>query len=85
MILHGAQVHRNGHGKCGFLPNPILSSNKAQLPSSGALTNTWMNLGNSSVSHRHFTPGGTHVSESRDQKPFLVTRARYRAVRLPRA
>jgi hypothetical protein len=85
MILRGAQIHWDGHGKCGLLPNLILSSNKAQLPSSGALTKTWMSLGDSIVSHRHVTPGGTHVSESKDQKPFLVTRARYRAVRLPRA
>lgn len=85
MILHGAQIHRNGHGKCGLLPNPTLSSNTAQLPSSGALTNTWMSLGDAIASHRHFTPGDTHLSESKDQKPFQVTRARYRAVRLPRA
>jgi len=58
MILHGAQIHRNGHGKCGLLPNPTFFSNRAQLPSSGALANTRMSLGDSVVSYRHFTPGG---------------------------
>jgi hypothetical protein len=85
MILRGAQIHWDGDGKCGILPNSTLSSNKAQLLSSGVFANTWMSLGNSIVSHRHFTPEVQHMSESKDQKPFLVTRSRYRAVRLPRA
>jgi len=33
MILRGAQIQWNGHGKCGLLPNRTLSSNKAELPS----------------------------------------------------
>lgn len=59
MILRRAQIHRDERGKCGLLPNPTLSSNTAQLPSSGTLANTRMSLGDSVVSHRHFTPGGT--------------------------
>jgi hypothetical protein len=35
-------IHRNGHGKYGLLPTPTLSSNSAQLPSSGVLANTRM-------------------------------------------
>jgi hypothetical protein len=50
MILRGTQIHRDGHGKCGLLPNPTLSSNTAQLPSSGALANTRMIRGDSVVS-----------------------------------
>jgi hypothetical protein len=34
MILRGAEFHRNGHGRCGLLPNRISSSDKAKLPSS---------------------------------------------------
>lgn len=59
MILRGAQIHRDERGKCGLLPNPTFSSNTAQLPSSGTLANIRMSLGDSVVSHRHFTPGGT--------------------------
>lgn len=85
MILRGTQIHRDGHGKCGLLHNPTLSSNKAQLPSSGALANNRVSLGDSAVSHRHLTPGGTHASDSTDQKPFHVTRSGCHMVRLPRA
>jgi len=59
MILHGAPIHRDGYGKCELLPNPTLSSNRAQLPSYGVLANTWMSLCDSVISHRHFKPGGT--------------------------
>ena len=59
MIIRGAQIHRDGHGKCGLLPNPTLSSNRAKLRSFGVLANTRMSLGDSVVSYRHFTPGGT--------------------------
>ena len=44
MLLRGAQIQRDGHGKCGLLPNPTLSSNRAQLPTSGVLANTRMSL-----------------------------------------
>lgn len=84
MILRGAQIHRDGHGKCGLLANPTLSSNTAQLPSSGALANIRMSLADSVVSHRPFTPGVQHMSNSKDWKPFHVTRARCRVLRLPR-
>jgi hypothetical protein len=82
MILRGAQIHRDGHGKCGLLPNPTLSS---KLPSSSVLGNTRMSLGDSVISRRSFTPGVTHVSDAKDLKPFHVARARCRVVRLPRA
>ena len=85
MILRGAQIHRDGHGECGLLANPTLSSNTAQLPSSGALANTRMSLGDSVVSHRPLIPGGTAYVHSKDWKPFHVTRSRCRVPRLPRA
>ncbi len=44
MILRGAQIHRNGHGKCGLLPNPTLSRNYAPLPSASVFTNTRTSL-----------------------------------------
>ena len=56
MILLGAQIHWDGDGTCGFLTNPTLSSNSAQLPSSSALVDTRISLCDSAVSHRHFTP-----------------------------
>ncbi len=85
MILRGPQIHRDGHGKCGVLPNPTLSSNTAQLPSSGVLVNTRMSRCGSVVSHRHFKPEGQHVSDAKDLKPFYGTRAGCRVVRLPHA
>jgi hypothetical protein len=59
MILRDAQIHRDGHRKCGLLPNSTLSSNRAQLPISGVPANTRMSRWNFVISHRHFTPGGT--------------------------
>lgn len=85
MFLRGPQIHRDGHGKCGLLPKPALSSNTAQLPSSGVLANTRMSRCDSVVSHRHFKPEGQHLSDAKDRKPFHVTRAGCRVVRLPRA
>lgn len=46
MILRGALIQRDGHGECGLLPNRTLSSNKAELPSSGVLAHTGTNLHN---------------------------------------
>ena len=37
MILRGAQIQRNGHGRCGLLPINVLSFNRAELPLSGVL------------------------------------------------
>ncbi len=85
MILRGAQIHRDGHGKCGLLPNPTFSSNRTQLPPSGVLTNIRMSLCNSSVFHQHVKPGSTHMSGSMGRTLFHVTRAGCRVVRLPRA
>jgi hypothetical protein len=58
MILRGAQIQRDGHGRCGLLPNPTLSSNRAQLPTSGVFANTRMSLCDLVISPRHSTPGG---------------------------
>lgn len=33
MILRGAQIHWDGHGKSGLLPNPTLFKNNTPLPS----------------------------------------------------
>ena len=85
MILRGAKIHQDGHGKYGLLPNPTLFRNSAQLPSSGVLANTRMSRCNSVVSHRHFKPEGQHLSDAKDRKPFHVTRAGCRVVCLPRA
>jgi hypothetical protein len=38
MILRGAQIQRNGHGRCGLLlPISVLSFNRAEVPFSGVL------------------------------------------------
>jgi hypothetical protein len=85
MILRGALIQRDGHGKCGLLPNPTLSSNRAQLPSSGVHAHTGTNLHNVwllvVISDREVE----HWSDCQDRKPFHVTRARCRVVRLPPA
>ena len=33
MILRGTQIQREGHGRCGLLPNRTLSNNRTELPS----------------------------------------------------
>ena len=85
MILRDAQIQRDGHGKSGLLPNSTLSSKSAQLPNSGVPANTRRGRCNFGISHRYFTPGSMHVSDSTDQKPFHVTRVKCRGVRLPHA
>ena len=44
MILRGAQIHRDGHGKSGLLLNPTLSRNNAPLPSASVFANTRRSL-----------------------------------------
>jgi hypothetical protein len=73
MILRGAQIHRNGHGKCGLLPNPTLSINRAQLPSAGVLAKTRMSLAHFEILRRDFTQRGTHLSDSKDLELFWRT------------
>ena len=83
MILRGAQIQWNVHGKCGLLPNRTLSDNRAELYSSGVLAHTettfhnvWSPVVNSDPEVRHL-PGGT------GRKPFHMTRARSQAVHRP--
>ena len=81
MILRGTQIQRDGHGKCGLLPNRTLSSNRAELPSSVVLTHTGTNLHNVwslVVTSDREMP---HLPDCTDRKPFHVTRARCRVVR----
>ena len=63
MILRGALIQRKGHGTCGLLPNPTLSSNRAQLPSSTVLADSRMSLCSSVISHRHFNREVQQVSD----------------------
>ena len=58
MILRGAQIQRDGHGRCGLLPNRTLSSNRAEWPSSAVLEHTGPSLCDHVVSPRHSKPGG---------------------------
>ena len=82
MILRGAQIQRDGHGRCGLLPNRTLSSNRAELPSSDVLAHTVTNLHNLwplvVTSDREVQ----NWSDCQDRKPFHVTRARCRVMRL---
>ena len=80
MILRGAQIQRNGHGRCGLLPNRTLSSNRAELPSSGVLTHTATNLHNLRL--LTVTSDRKVQSDCQGRKPFHVTRAKCRVVRL---
>jgi hypothetical protein len=79
MILRGTQIQRDGHGKCGLLPNRTFSSNKALLPSSDVRARTGTNLHNVwprvVISDREM-----QNCPCQDRKPFHVTRARCRVV-----
>jgi hypothetical protein len=46
MILRGAQIQREGHGRCDLLPNRTFSSHKAELLSAGVRVHTGTNLHN---------------------------------------
>ncbi len=72
MIFRGAQIHRDGHGKCGLLPKRTLSSNSAELSSSGVLAPSGVTLPNFwprvIVSNRE----GQHVAGCQGRNPFHV-------------
>jgi len=46
MILRGTQIQRDGHGRCGLLPNRTLSNNRTKLPSSNVRTHTGTKMHN---------------------------------------
>ncbi len=85
MILRGAAIRRTGHGKCGLLPNRTLSSSRAELQSPGVLVHRGIAL----YTLRSLFPASgravQRVPDWKDRKPFHATRARCRAVCLPRA
>jgi|GEM_PF-1641849 len=88
MILRGAQIHRNGNGKCGLLPNPTLSRNYAPLPSASVFTNTGTSLFDRISLFLQRQRGQLQPTLRllyRGRNPFHATRARYRLVREPRA
>ena len=53
MILRGAQIHCDGHGKGGLLPHPTFFTDTAQLLSTGVPVNTRTNHFNRIVSSRN--------------------------------
>ena len=85
MILRGAQIQRDGHGRCGLLPNRTLSSNRAELHSPGVLAHTGTNLHNVWPLVVSSDREVQNWSDCQDKKPFHVTRARCRVVRRPPA
>ena len=88
MILRGAQIHRDGHGKSGLLLNPTLSRNSAPLPSVDVLTNTRTSLFDCISFFIQLQRGGATPRSDCSigvRKPFHVTRARFRLVHSPRA
>lgn len=85
MIFRGAQIQRNGPGRCGLLPNRTLSSNRAELPFSGVLPHTEINLHNVRPLVVTADREAQNWSDCQDRKPFHVTRARCRVVRRPPA
>ena len=75
MIFRGAQIQRDGHGECGLLLKQTLSSNTAELSSSGVLAPTGMTLHN--VWPRMVTSNREvqHVTDRQGRNLFHVTRA----------
>ena len=82
MILRGIQIQRDGHGRCGLLHNRTLSNNKAGLPSSGVLAHTGTKRHNLWPLVATPTRKWQNRSDCKDRKPFHVTRARCRVLRL---
>ena len=85
MILRGAQIHWDGHGKSGLLPNPTLFKNNTPLPSSVFFRTRVSST--ESVFFLQLEKGEVQPTLRlfRGRKPFHVTRARFRLVRSPRA
>lgn len=84
MILRGTQIHWDGHGTYGLLPNPTLSSKRPQLPSSGVLANTRMSLcillSPIATSQTRRYP----AFDLKNREPFHMNRAGDRVARFPR-
>jgi hypothetical protein len=82
MILRGTQIQRDGHGRCGLLPNRTLSNNKTKLPFPLVPAHT--------VTQRHYlwplvitsARRRQNWSDCKDPEPFHVTQARCRVVHL---
>jgi hypothetical protein len=85
MILRGRQIQRDGHGRCGLLPNRTLSNNRSELPSSGVLAHTGTKMHNLWLLVITSTRKWQNWSDCKDPEPFQVTRARCRFVALPPA
>jgi hypothetical protein len=85
MVFPGTQIQRDGHGRCGLLPNRTLSSNRVELPSSGVLAYTGTNLHNVRPLVVTSDREAQNWSDCQGRKPFHVTRARCRVVRRPPA
>lgn len=81
MSIRGTQIQRDGHGKCGLLPDRIFYSNRAELPAFGVCAHT------GTILHSVWSLVVTsdrevqHMPDCTDRKPFHVTRARCRVVR----
>ncbi len=82
MILRGTQIHRDGDGKCGLLPNRTLSTNSAELPFSGVMASAWINPATLWSVIPTLIQAVQHVSAYQDRKPFHLARARFRVARL---
>jgi hypothetical protein len=80
MILRGAEFHRNGHGRCGLLPNRISSNDKAELPTSRVLPHAgmilWPRMAISNLKLQNW-------SDCQDRKPCHATRARWQVAHMP--
>jgi hypothetical protein len=82
MVLRGAEIRRNRHGRCGLLPDRTLSCAIAELPPCSALLELleWSlstPAGLAAISNRT----GQYWSDTMNRKPFYATRAKCRALR----
>ncbi len=83
MSIRGTQIQRDGHGKCGLLPDRTFYSNRAELPAFGVCAHTGTILYTAwsfTVTSDRVVP---QLPDCTDWKPFHVTRARCRVVRRP--
>jgi len=83
MILRGATIQRDGHGRFGLLSSQPLSSKRAEVPALSVPMPIGVNLCDRTDVPHGSTGGGAALSNRENRKLFHLTRASCRVMRMP--
>ncbi len=85
MILRGAAIQRDGHGRYGLLSPQPLSSKRAEVPAAGVPIPIEVNLCDHMDAPHRSTGGGAALSNRENRKLIHLSRASRRVMRMPPA